>query len=64
MASQVDEAFAGYQASGPVPQDEGKRLVFRYGDGKLYRAGAAVVRPSGSSNRAHERKQAGQNACA
>lgn len=26
MAGQADEAFAGYQASGLVPQDEGKRL--------------------------------------
>lgn len=25
MTSQADEAFAGYQASGPVPQDEGKK---------------------------------------
>jgi len=27
MASQMDEAFAGYQASGPVPQDEGEKRI-------------------------------------
>lgn len=28
MASQADEAFAGYQASGLVPHDEGENSVF------------------------------------
>lgn len=58
MASQADEAFAGYQASGPVPQDEGK-ISSRF---EAPRADAAVVRPNvvGVSHRAHERNKQGR----
>lgn len=55
MARQADEAFAGYQASGLVPQDEGKRQFFwiqRWMEHSIVR-----TRPS---NRAHERRQTGQ----